>query len=317
MSPVGDVITRPTPRQMEDRIARSLFWIVWLRGAMQLVSFLTTLVIARLLAPADYGLMALAVVWTPVSRASRSWAWEPPSCNSPIWRSASSYVLLAGRGDDGSGTSPCMLPRRPSQRGSPFRPSPDVLRVAGLSLPLVAIRTVPDALLRKRLELNRISQARRPRSSWGCPWFSVLAWSGAGVWALVAGTLVMPLVQNIVSFWFVGWRPGLRIGAGASREILRYSLRSSEARVGWAVYQQIDAVVLGKISGQTVLGIYSMAKVLATLPVTRSPSLQTSSPSRSWRATDGSQCDARRLPERAATGCLYNRPAVCGGGVGR
>jgi len=28
--------------------------------------------------------------------------------------------------------------------------------------------------------------------------------------------------------------------------------------------------------------------------------------------TDGSQCDARRLPERAATGCLYNRPAVCG-----
>src|SRR5437899_8195822 len=49
---------------MKDRIAKSLFWVVWSRGTLQLVSFLSTLAVARLLDPADYGLMALAGVWT-------------------------------------------------------------------------------------------------------------------------------------------------------------------------------------------------------------------------------------------------------------
>jgi O-antigen/teichoic acid export membrane protein len=253
---------------MEDRIARSFFWLVWLRGAMQLVSFLTTLVIARLLAPADYGLMALAAVWTSgiagVAELGLGAAivqfpdLEERELNTCFW-------LVAGT----TGVWYLALYASAPTIAAWFAiPSlADVLRVAGLSLPLVAIRTVPDALLRKRLELNRISQGEAASLVVGLPVVLGLAWSGAGVWALVAGTLVMPLVQNIVSFWFVGWRPGLRIGSRRLREILRYSLAFLGARVGWAVYQQIDAVVLGKISGQTVLGIYSMAKVLATLPV--------------------------------------------------
>src|SRR3989442_13454863 len=49
---------------MKDRIAKSVFWLVWSRGAVQLISFLSTLLVARLLNPADYGLMALVSVWT-------------------------------------------------------------------------------------------------------------------------------------------------------------------------------------------------------------------------------------------------------------
>src|SRR2546422_3525606 len=49
---------------MKDRVARSLFWVVWSRGVVQVASFLSALVVARLLNPADYGLMALAGVWT-------------------------------------------------------------------------------------------------------------------------------------------------------------------------------------------------------------------------------------------------------------
>ena len=49
---------------MKDRIARSVFWIVWSRTGVQIVSFVSTLVVARLLSPADYGLMALAALFT-------------------------------------------------------------------------------------------------------------------------------------------------------------------------------------------------------------------------------------------------------------
>src|ERR1700746_2233366 len=46
------------------RIARSIFWLAWSRGVLQVLSFATTLLVARILVPADYGVMALAGFWT-------------------------------------------------------------------------------------------------------------------------------------------------------------------------------------------------------------------------------------------------------------
>src|SRR5713226_5071608 len=49
---------------MKDRIAKSVYWIVWSRGGIQVLSFISTILVARLLAPSDYGVMALAGIWT-------------------------------------------------------------------------------------------------------------------------------------------------------------------------------------------------------------------------------------------------------------
>ena len=253
---------------MKDRIARSLFWVVWSRGAVQVVSLFSTLVVARLLNPLDYGLMALMGSWTyaiaTIAELGLGFAiiqfpdLEERELNTCFW-------LVAGTMGVGYLTLYASAPAIATWFG--IARLTEVLRVAGLSLPLLAVRTVPDALLRKRLELDRISQSETASVVVAVPVVVGLAWSGAGVWALVAGTLVTLLVQDIVTCWFAGWRPSRQIGSRRLREILRYSMAALGAKVGWSVYQQIDAVVLGKISGGTVLGFYWMAKVLATLAV--------------------------------------------------
>lgn len=253
---------------MQERIARSVFWIVWSRGAVQLVSFVATLVVARLLHPADYGLMALVGVWTYAIALIAELGLgaaivqfpdlEERELNTCFW-------LVTGITGIGYLALYASAPAIAAWFASPTLT--DVLRVAGLSLPLVAVRTVPDSLLRKRLELDRIAQAEVAGVLVSVPVVLGLAWSGAGVWALVAGTLTMPLVQTLVLSWFVRWRPGLRMGSRRLGDILRYSVAALGARVGWAAYQQIDTVVLGKMAGETVLGLYSMARLMATLPV--------------------------------------------------
>src|SRR2546426_818766 len=45
---------------LRTRVARSIFWLAWSRGVIQLLSFATTVLVARILVPADYGVMALA-----------------------------------------------------------------------------------------------------------------------------------------------------------------------------------------------------------------------------------------------------------------
>jgi O-antigen/teichoic acid export membrane protein len=253
---------------MKDQIARSFCWVLWSRGALQLVSFLYALAVARLLNPADYGLMALVGVCTAAialigelglgAAIMQFRDLDERELNACFW-------LVVGMAGVGYLALYASAPAIGAWFASPMLA--EVLRVAALSLPLVALRVVPDSLLRKRLELDRVSQAEVASMLVTMPVVLGMAWAGAGVWALVAGTLVMPLVQDVASFWFVRWRPGLRVGSRRLREILHYSLAALGARAGWAVYQQLDAVVLGKVVGEVVLGFYSMAKLLATLPV--------------------------------------------------
>jgi len=43
-----------------------VFWIVWSRGGVQVLSFISTLLVARWLSLGDYGLMALVGIWTGI-----------------------------------------------------------------------------------------------------------------------------------------------------------------------------------------------------------------------------------------------------------
>jgi O-antigen/teichoic acid export membrane protein len=144
-----------------------------------------------------------------------------------------------------------------------------VLRVAALSLPVIALRQVPESLLRRRLQLDRIAQAEIVGTLVIIPVTLGLAWAGAGVWALVTGSLVQTIMFNIVITWFSRWRPSLTVGSRRLGELLRYSASALGARVSWSLYEQVDVFVLGRFASETSLGMYSMARQLASMPVTK------------------------------------------------
>ena len=255
---------------MKDRIAKSFFWVVWSRGAVQLFSFLSTIMVARLLSPSDYGLMALVGIWTSTIALLAEMGLgatiiqfrdlKSQELNACFWITmgvaGSGYLLLF-----------IAAPSLAVWFQSPLLA--DTLRVAGLALPFTVIRIVPDSLLRKRLALDKVSQAEIAAAFVTIPIVVVMAWAGMGVWALVAGALANPMVQSLVTFWCLPWWPGIRMGSTRLHEILRFSLATLGSRVSYALYQQADSFVLGKVSGDVVLGLYSMAKQLATLPVTK------------------------------------------------
>lgn len=255
---------------MKDRIAKSFFWIVWSGGARQIVSFLSTILVMRLLSPADYGLIALTGIWIiPLGFLAELGlgagivqypSLEDRELNACFWLSTS--IAVAGYLG--------LLVASPAIASWFASPTlSDVLRVAGLSLPLTAVRIVPESLLRKRLELDKVTQAATVGSVVTIPVVVSLAWAGAGVWALVAGAVVLPLAQSVVTIGFARWWPSLRMGRKQIREMLQYSLTTLGSRICWTLYEQADAFVLGKVSGEVLLGSFSMAKQLATLPVER------------------------------------------------
>jgi teichuronic acid exporter len=253
---------------MNDRVAKSVFWIVWSKGGAQAISLLSTLFIARLLTPSDYGLIALATVWIfPISLIAEMGLGaaiiqfrdiSEEELNGCFW-------LINGIALLGYVVLYASAPAISHWFNSPMLTA--ILRVNGLMLPLVAIRIVPDSLLRKSLAFDKISKAELIAAVLTIPTMLALALAGAGVWTLVSGILLGSFAQTVLTFWFLPWRPGWRVSGDRIRAVLEFSVSTLGSKVCWATYRQADFFVLGKISGDVVLGFYSMAKQLATLPV--------------------------------------------------
>jgi O-antigen/teichoic acid export membrane protein len=255
---------------MKERIAKSAFWLVWSRGGVQVLSFISTLLVARWLSPGDYGLMALVGIWTGtitmVADMGLGWAIvqfedvQEGELHSCFWLTLmttgvaylSLYALaptIAGWFDSAQLT--------------------DVMRVTSATILLFAFRLVPDAMLRKRLELDKIAKAEIISAVASIPVMLILAWNGAGVWALVFGSLVQAIVVSVALIAFASWWPRWQFSRGRIPAMLRFSVSAIGANLGWSVYSQLDSLIVGKLTNEQTLGIYAMAKQLAILPVTK------------------------------------------------
>jgi len=255
---------------VKEKIKKSVFWVVWSRGGMQTVSFFSTLFVARILNPEDFGLMALASIWVHVIGLMAEMGFGAAiiqyrdlvqeELNACFW-------LSVGMGGTGFLGLYITAPMIAAWFGNPELSQ--VMRVIAFALPLVAIRMVPDGLLKKRLALDKVSQATLLASVIGLIVTLSIALAGGGVWALVAGMLANSLVVSFGVFICAGWVPGFRFKTGRLKEILQFSLSTVGSRFCWSVYTKMDVVSLGKVAGEASVGMFSMAKEIATLPISK------------------------------------------------
>ena len=253
---------------MKNRIRKAVFWIGWSKGFVQFFSFLCTLYIARLLSPNDYGLMAMTGIWVGTLAILTEMGLsavviqfknlDDRELNLCFWGAL-------GMAGVGYAVLYAAAPAIADWFGAPMLC--EVLRVVSLTLPLTAVRIIPDGLLRKALLLDKTSQVEILSVAVTIPVQVAMASASFGVWALVAGTLLMAFMQCVLTFKFSAWRPGMRIGSGRARAILNFSSAKLGGSICWAIYEQTDTLVLGKMSGEAGVGLYSMAKQIALLPV--------------------------------------------------
>src|SRR5215469_2044065 len=256
---------------LRQRVAHSLFWVAWSRGALQLLTFATTLFVARILVPADYGVMAIATFF--IAQASM------------LSEMGLGTAIIQFRDLDRRDLDTCfwitmtlatigwaILSFAASTIADWFDVPrlADVLPVLALVLPLTACRVVSDSLLRKRLALDRVSQAEVIGAVVMLPVTIGCALAGLGVWTLVIGALVGPALRSAATFAFAPWLPGLRIGGARAAEVIRFSLATLSIKFMWSLRENANSLVLGKLTGQpATVGLYTMADDLTHLPGTK------------------------------------------------
>ena len=148
-----------------------------------------------------------------------------------------------------------------------------VLQVLSTQLLLSIFAVIPSATLTRSLDFKRLSLIGLIASICGSLCTLALALSGYGVWSLVAGSLVTSTLNtaglNLIAP-FLKWPDFSFRGA---RSLLVFGGQVTGARVLWHFYSQSDVLIAGKLLGQELLGFYSVAMHVASLPVQKLSSI--------------------------------------------
>ncbi len=239
----------------------------------QLFTWLATFTVARLLTPADFGLVAVAYLCVGIIAEINGALIGLAIVNLHDLTEAqigqlNTLVALMGVA---ALVLTCMFA---NAIGAFFRMPrmPMILFWMSIIFLLTAVRTVPAALLQRDYDFKSIATIEALSYLAYALCTVVLAFLGAGYWSLVAGMVSM----SAVSAWLT-----LRVRRHSfhwpSRRALRYPLRFGTdmllSSVAWYTYSNSDFMAAGRMLGQTALGAYTFAWTLASAPVDKAARL--------------------------------------------
>lgn len=238
---------------------RGTIWVYAANYSGKALVFLSTVILARLLTKADYGLagyallvisfldvlvdlgVAAALVYYPDDERTRSTA---------FWLNLATATLLFGLT---WGFAPLAGDFFNDPRAVPLT------RAIALTFPISALGNIHAALMTKNLtfKLKFIPDVSK---AFGKGVISIaLAWWGFGAWALVLGQVGGTAIA-VIAFWVVmPWRPKLDFNREMIQPLLKFGSNIVAVDALGTLLNNVDYLFVGRVLGAEALGVYTLA----------------------------------------------------------
>ncbi len=126
-----------------------------------------------------------------------------------------------------------------------------------------------QALLRRQMRFKEVVTRDIASTMIGAGLAIVLAWFGAVYWSLVAMQLGTAISGTIMLWIVCKWRPALPARRSGTRSMLHFGLGVTGFQMVNYFARNADSILLGRFFGADVLGLYSRAYSLFMLPITQ------------------------------------------------
>jgi teichuronic acid exporter len=258
---------KPGDVDLRTSVLRGFMWVGSGQFIGQAVSWISTIVVIRLLAPSDYGLMAMSAsfVWL-LSMMSElgigASLIQAKDISQQEIRRVCGLVIVCSAAFAAVGH--VAAPLVAAFYGEPR--VTELIRVANLGFLLAAAFIVPQSLVVRELDFALKSKIDVTAQIATALLTVGLALTGMGVWALAIG----PLAGYVVRAVAYNLRRQNRVlpifDLGSIRRFFTYGLTITGDRLAYYCYTVSDTVVIGRVLGDAPLGTYSVANTLASLP---------------------------------------------------
>ena len=254
--------------QLGRTVTRGISWTLlgsWVSSAVQIG---TTMVLARLLTPEDFGVMAMALTLTVVVNQFRNLGlsqavvqrvdlrWS--QVNALFWVNSAAGLVLAALVALGGFPLAAFY-------GEPALVPICAALGAGFAVSGVAVQH--GALLNRAMRFRTISLRNVLAGLLSSVAAIVAALLGMGIWALVVQHVGMLLLSTVLNWWAVPWRPGRPRGLREVGPLLGFGAHVSVAGLFHTLSREGDNVIIGRVLDAGALGLYTRAYGLLMLPL--------------------------------------------------
>lgn len=250
---------------LKHSVVSGTIWAALEKASTQFVSFFVTLILARLLTPADYGTVALLQIFIVIANVIvdsgfgqalvRKNDASDKDFNTVFYLSLIISVIIY------------IVLFFAAPTIARFYASPElipILRVMSLSIVFNAINSVQNAELNRKMLFNlsfRISLITVTIS--GCSGV-VAALMGLGPWAIVIHTISANIVGVVARWFIIAWRPRLMFSLTSARSLFAFGWKMMVSQFINVLYANLYGLIIGKVYTKTDL---SFTQKGAALPV--------------------------------------------------
>ena len=230
------------------------------------VSFIVSIVLARLLSPDDYGLIGIVTIFTAV-------------CN-VIINGGFTTALIRKKGATDADFNTAFIVNLVLSLllyaiiflSSPLIASffgreelSSLTRVSSLGMIIGALALVQQTRLTKLIDFKTQAKITLVASVCSGVIGITMALTGFGVWALVGQALSSQLLRTLLLWFFNKWMPRLRFSSESFHDLFGFGWKMMVSGVLDTVWKELYQVVVGKFYTPATLGQYTRAKQFSTL----------------------------------------------------
>lgn len=253
---------------IKSKVISGIFWQYAQRLSAQIVQFIVSLILARLLLPKDFGTIAIIGVFITISNLFIDSGFgnaliqkkniDDIDCSSVFYLNLIISIILYA-------ILFCSAPYIASFYELPILTP--LLRVQALLLIVMAFTCVQNAILVRNMEFKKNFIINISAVALSSIVGVVMAYTNCGVWSLVLSQLTMQ-ITCVIGYWsLIGWRPKTIFSWNRIKSLYQYSSRIFAGSLLNILYNNIYNIIIGKQYSAELLGYYNRGVLIPTILV--------------------------------------------------
>lgn len=247
-------------------VINSMIWKLMEQFCSHIVSFIISIILARLLMPDDYGTIALILVFINLANV--------------IIDGGLNTALIQKKDADQTDFSTifwfCLLVAVVLYTLLFFL-SPQiarfydkeilipVLRVLSIIIIFNSFNSIQRAFISRNMMFRKLFYINASSVVFSGVVGILMAYKGLGVWALVGQSLTSTLVCSIVMLFCVHWYPSIEFSVRRFRSLFDYGWKIFLTEFIIAVYENVRSLIIGKVYHPSALAFFDRGKALPSL----------------------------------------------------
>lgn len=256
-------------KHLSHTVFNAAFWQLLFQILDNVLGFLRLLILARLLTPADFGLVGVAwLILQILNTFTQTGIHQALIHKQQIEKylnTAWTYLLLRG-------IILYVLLFISAPLLSSFFNSPEtsaIIRMIGITLLFEGLGNIGTIYFQKNLTFNKQFILQITGNTTDFIVAIGLALIFHNVWAIVLGALANSFVRMSIGYLLSNYRPRIEFDKSKWKELSSYGKWIAGSNVLQFIYSQGDDILVGKILGTTSLGFYQLAYRISNLPATQ------------------------------------------------